>query len=76
MEAYFNKEGTINDLIIKYKIPSSTTLRKWIKKYNDLEELKDYDPKPEVYMKDRTRKTTLAERMEIVNHCLEHGEQL
>lgn len=24
----------------------------------NLEELKDYDPKPEVYMKDRSRKTT------------------
>lgn len=72
VEAYFNKEGTIDDLIIKYEIPSSTTLRKWIEKYNNLEELKDYDPKPEVYMKNRSRKITLEERVQIVTYCLEH----
>ena len=41
-------------------------------KYNNLEMLKDYDPKPEVYMKDRSRNTTLDERIEIVKYCLEH----
>ena len=42
----------------------------WIKKYNNLEELKDYNPKWEIYMKDYSRKTTYEERIEIVNDCL------
>ena len=49
-------------------------MQKWIIKYNNLEELRDYNPKPEVYMKDRSRKTTYEERIEIVNYCLEHGK--
>lgn len=36
--------------------------------------LKDYDPKPEVYMKDFSRKTTQEERIKIVNYCLEHNK--
>ena len=72
VEAYLNGEGSMEDVANRYDIPSHKTLYQWIKKYNNLEELKDYDPKPEVYMKDSNRKTTLAERMEIVNYCLEH----
>ena len=72
VEAYLNGEGSVEDLTIKYNIPSHTTVNTWIKKYNNLEELKDYDPKPGVYMKDRSRKTTLDERTEIVKYCLEH----
>ena len=49
-------------------------MQKWIIKYNNLEELRDYNPKPEVYMQDRSRKTTYEERIEIVNYCLEHGK--
>ena len=49
-------------------------MQKWIVKYNNLEELRDYNPKPEIYMKDRSRKTTYEERIEIVNYCLEHGK--
>ena len=72
VEAYLNGEGTVEDLAIRYDIPGHTTLRQWIMKYNNLEVLKDYDPKPEVYMKDRSRNTTLDERIEIVKYCLEH----
>lgn len=72
VEAYLNGESSLEDLAIRYDISSQETLRRWIMKYNNLEELKDYDPKPEVYMDDRRRKTTLEERMEIVSYCLEH----
>ena len=72
VEAYLNGEGSMEDLAIRYDIHSRETLRRWIMKYNNLEVLKDYDPKPEVYMKDRSRNTTLDERIEIVNYCLEH----
>lgn len=74
VEAYLAGEGSIEDLAIRYKIPARETLRVWIQKYNNLEELKDYDPKPEVYMKDRSRKTTQEERIEIATYCLEHDK--
>lgn len=74
VEAYLNGEGSMEHVANRYDIPSHKTLYQWIKKYNNLEELKDYDPKPEVYMKDCIRKTTLEERIEIVNYCLEHDK--
>ena len=74
VKAYLAGEGSIDNLAIKYKIPAHETLRVWIRKYNNLEELKDYDPKPEVYMKDRSRKTAKEERIKIVNYCLEHNK--
>ena len=36
-------------------------------------ELKDYNPKREVYMAKARRKTTIDERKEIVNYCIEHN---
>lgn len=74
VEAYLAGEGTPEHLANKYNIPSKSTVQKWIIKYNNLEELRDYNPKPEVYMKDRSRKTTYEERIEIVNYCLEHDK--
>ena len=41
--------------------------------YNANIELKDYYPKQEVYMAKARRKTTIDERKEIVNHCIEHN---
>ena len=41
--------------------------------YNSNRELRDYDPKPEVYVAMR-KKTTQQERQEIVTYCLEHGK--
>lgn len=41
--------------------------------YNANIELKDYNPKQEVYMAKARRKTTIDERKEIVNHCIEHN---
>ena len=40
---------------------------------NSNRELRDYDPKPEVFVAMR-RKTTKEERQEIVEYCLEHGK--
>lgn len=74
IEAYLAGEGTIEQIAIQYKIPAYETVRSWIMKYNNLETLKDYDPKPEVYMKNRSRKTTQEERITIVNYCLEHNK--
>lgn len=68
---YLEGVGSLEDIIIKYDISSNEVLRGWIKKYNRLETIKDYDPKGEVYMT-KGRKTTIEERQEIVAHCVEH----
>ena len=44
-----------------------------IKVYNANREFKDYNPKREVYMAEARRKTTLEERKEIVNYCINHN---
>ena len=53
---------------------SDSVLRRWIKCYNANKELKDYDPKREVYMADARRKTTQEERKEITEYCISHGK--
>lgn len=73
VEEYFKGGVSCDDLCVKYDIHSMSTILSWIKKYNNLEELRDYDPKPEVYTKMAYRKkTTIDERIEIVNYCIEH----
>ena len=62
--------GTSYELLsVKYNIPSNKVVRKWISKYNNGIEIKDYDPKGDVYTM-KSRKTTLEERLEIVNYVL------
>ena len=74
VEDYLSGNGSIDDIRNKYQIPSHSTLRKWIAKYNDLKELEDYKPRPEVYTKMAYRKkTTQEEREEIVKYCIEHN---
>ena len=75
VQEYLTGKGSTLDLSIKYNLPSIGTLPRWIKKYNSHIELKDYNPKPEVYMAD-TVKTTLDERIEIVKYCLEHNRNI
>ena len=72
VEEYIKGEGSSIDLGIKYDI-SSGLLRKWIRMYNSDMELKDYNPKQEVYMAEARRKTTVEERKEIVNYCINHN---
>ena len=40
----------MDDIVAKYNISNREVLRKWIQRYNANKELKDYDPKREVYM--------------------------
>ena len=75
VKEYLNGEGSLLDLTVKYKLSSHETLRKWIIKYNSHIELKDYDPKPEIYMAEKL-KTTLDERIEIVKYCLDHNRDI
>ena len=72
---YKSGKGSLVELSAKYNISSTEVLRKWIMKYNDHIELKDYDPKPEVYMGD-TLKTTYEQRVQIVKYCLEHDRDI
>lgn len=69
VKEYLAGFGSPSNLCVKYKIRSRSQLMNWIIKYNNHMELKDYDPKPEVYMND-TLKTTLEERIKIVKDCL------
>ena len=72
---YLNGQGSMSELQAKYGIPSFRTISRWISMYNNHIEIKDYDPKPEVYMA-KSRKTTYEERIEIVKYCLNHDRDI
>lgn len=67
------ENDSLPNIAAKYKISSCETLRQWILKYNVNRELKDYNPKREVYMAEARRKTTLDGRREIVKYCVTHN---
>ena len=56
----------------KYGIPKCTTVLNWVNKSNSHRELKDYDPKPEVYMAD-TLKVSKEKKIEIIKYCIDHN---
>lgn len=72
VKKYISGEASSVDLAHQYDI-SSGLLRNWIRMYNANIELKDYNPKQEVYMAKARRKTIIDERKEIVNYCIEHN---
>ena len=74
VEEYLRGEGNLDDIVEKYNISDSIVLRSWIQRYNANQELKDYNPKREVYMASARRKTTLEERKEIAEYCIAHGK--
>lgn len=65
VEAVLKGEGSVDDIVAKYNISDRKVLRDWIMKYNANMELKDYEPKREVYMAEARRKTTLEARKEV-----------
>ena len=74
VEAVIRGEGNVDDIVARNNISSKSVLQSWIKLYNANVELKDYDPKREVYMAEAKRKTTPEERKEIVEYCISHGK--
>ena len=68
---YLNGVDSLDGLTNKYNISSTSIVINWIKKYNRGIEIKDYDPKGDVYTM-KSRKTTIEERLEIVNYVLSH----
>lgn len=74
IEAVLQGEGSVDDIVAKYNISARSVLNDWIKRYNANKELKDYDPKREVYMADARRATTQEERKEITEYCIAHNK--
>lgn len=72
VEEYLQGRGSAAHLAAKYGIPKNYTVLEWIKKYNRHGELKDYDPKPEVYMAD-TLKVSKEKKIEIIQYCIDHN---
>ena len=70
---YLSGNGSFLDISAKYNIPNDSTVRQWVLMYNANRELKDYCPNREVYMAEARRKTTIEERKEIVDYCINHN---
>ena len=71
VRAYLDSNDSLETICRKYKISDTRTLRQWIMKYNSHEKLKAYTGGSTIMTKGR--KTTLDERVEIVQYCIEHN---
>lgn len=69
---YLKRGISYKDLALKHNIRSDSIIINWVRKYNRLEVIKDYDPKGEVYMS-KGRKTTYEEKIEIVQYCINNN---
>ena len=69
IKEYLEGKDSLEGLANKYNISSDEIVRQWILKYNSGIEIKDYNPKGDVYTM-KSRKTTFEERLEIVNYVL------
>ncbi len=69
---YLNGEGSYDDITKKYNIYSKSTLISWVMKYNSHKEIKEYNPKGDVYMT-KSRKTTFEDKLIIVKYCIDHN---
>lgn len=69
IKEYLSGKETLTSLANKYNISTGEIVRNWVLKYNEGIEIKDYDPKGDVYTM-KARKTTFEERLEIVNYVL------
>lgn len=75
VKEYLEGKGSLRDLAVGYGMPSHLTVLQWVRKYNNHIELRDYDPKREVFMAE-SRKTTFDERLAIVKYCLDHERRI
>lgn len=71
VNAYLSGEGSLQDIAIKYKIPTQDTVRQWVLKYNSHREMKSSGTGGATIMT-KGRKTTYDERLEIIKYCIEH----
>ena len=73
MHEYINDGLSLTDLVVKYNIPTTSTVNKWISKYLSGKILKTYSPKPEVYQL-KYKSLTFEDRVEIVDYYMNHGQ--
>lgn len=71
IEEYITGKYSISNLAAKYNI-SYSIVRKWIDKWYNGIDIKDYDPKGDVYTL-KSRKTTYKERLEIVKWVIQNN---
>lgn len=71
VEDFLRKDLTVNEILEKYTISSDSILSTWVKKYTSHSELKDSGKGMSQTMT-KGRKTTVEERIQIVDHCLKH----
>lgn len=69
MKEYLAGKDSLGGLAIKYNIRSKSIVNNWVKKYSEGIEIKDYNPKGDVYTM-KSRKTSFEEKLEIVNYAL------
>ncbi len=74
VQDYLNGGGSYVTVSKKYGLRSKTQLENWVLWYNGHKEFKERrGARTEIYMT-KGRKTTLEERIEIVEYCIEHGK--
>ena len=74
IQDYLSGKGSLWAICAKYGIRDEKSLREWIKWYNGHKVFREpSSAKGEIYMT-KGRKTTQAERAEIVAFCIEHGK--
>ncbi len=74
VQEYLNGGGSYVTVSKKYGLRSKTQLENWVLWYNGHKEFKERrGAGREIYMT-KGRKSTLAERIEIVEYCIEHGK--
>ena len=74
VQEYLSGKGSLREICRKHGIADKRSLRRWIKWYNGHKEIKaSRGAGTEIYMT-KGRKTTQAERVEIVAFCIEHGK--
>lgn len=74
IQEYQSGKGSLAEICRRNGISSDTRLREWIKWYNGHKEIRaSRGAGREIYMT-KGRKTTQAERVEIVAFCIEHGK--
>ena len=69
---YLAGKNSLSELANNYNISTCEIVRRWVLAYNNGEDIKDYDPKSEVYTM-KSRRTTLEERIEIVKYVLDNN---
>lgn len=69
IKEYLDGKDSLEGIANRYNISSVSIVINWVKKYNEGIEIKNYNPKGDVYTM-KSRKTAFEERIEIVRYVL------